>query len=166
MKIGVAILTVSDKASMGLREDASGPAIAECLKDIQHEVIWSGIVPDERTEISARLLALCDQMGADVILTTGGTGLAPRDVTPEATMDVAEKTVPGIAEAMRVQSAAKAPRSMLSRGVTVVRGSTLIVNLPGSPKAVRECMEVILPVLEHAVEVMKGDVTECARPEH
>ena len=164
MKIRAAILTVSDKASAGLREDASGPAIAECLKGIEHEVIWSGVVPDERKEISARLLALCDQLGADVVLTTGGTGLAPRDVTPEATMDVADKTVPGIAEAMRVQSAAKAPRSMLSRGVAVVRGRTLIVNFPGSPKAVRECMEVLLPVLGHAVEVMKGDVTECAQP--
>lgn len=162
MKIRAGIVTVSDKGSQGLREDLSGPAIAACLREIEHEVIWQGIVPDEQNEIEDILCRLSDEDGADVIFTTGGTGLSPRDVTPEATMKIADKTVPGISEALRVQTAEKAPRSMLSRGVSVVRGSTLIINFPGSPKAVRECMEIVLPVLDHAVSVLKGSVRECA----
>lgn len=164
MKMRVAILTISDKGSAGMREDKSGPAIQESLGGIEHEVIWYGIVPDEQKEIESRLKILCDELDANVVLTTGGTGLAPRDVTPEATMAVAQKIVPGISEAMRVQCAERAPRSMLSRGVSVTRGSTLIVNMPGSPKAVRECMEILLPVLNHAAELLKGTVSECAGP--
>lgn len=160
MRVG--ILTVSDKGSRGEREDASGPAIADCLRAAGYEPAWYGIVPDEKTVISDHLIALCDRMNMDVVLTTGGTGLSPRDVTPEATLHIADRVVPGIAEAMRAQTAAKAPRSMLSRGAAVIRGSTLIINFPGSPKAVRECMEVVLPVLEHAVDVLKGAVSECA----
>lgn len=162
MKIKVGILTVSDKGSAGLRDDASGPAIAEYLQEIDHEIIWQGIVPDEIERIEQTLLSLCDEKSVDVILTTGGTGLSPRDVTPEATMRIAHKLVPGISEALRVQCAAKTPRSMLSRGVSVIHGSTLIINFPGSPKAVRESMEIVLPVLEHAVAVLKGTVSECA----
>ena len=163
MKLRVGIVTVSDKGSAGLREDLSGPAIAECLKEIEHEVIWQGIVPDEQDQIEDILIRLSDVSGADVILTTGGTGLSPRDVTPEATMKIADKMVPGISEALRVQTAVKAPASMLSRGVSAVRGDTLIIHFPGSPKAVRECMEIVLPVLDHAVSVLKGMVNECAR---
>lgn len=162
MKLRVGILTVSDKGSAGLREDKSGPAIAECLQSIEHEIIWHGIVPDEQEQITQQMRMLSEQLDADVILTTGGTGLSPRDVTPEATMAIAEKIVPGIAEAMRIQSAAKAPRSMLSRGVAAVYHGTLIINFPGSPKAVRECMGIVLPVLEHASAVLKGTVSECA----
>lgn len=164
MKIRVGIITVSDKGSAGLREDKSGPTVQECLRAINHKVIWYGIVPDEQREIENRIKILCDELDANVVLTTGGTGLASRDVTPEATMAVAQRLVPGIAEAMRIQSATKAPRSMLSRGVCVTRGSTLIVNMPGSPKAVRECMEIILPVLDHATELLKGTASECAAP--
>lgn len=162
MKLRVGILTVSDKGSAGLREDKSGPAIQECLQDIEHEVIWYGIVPDEQEQITQKLRTLSEQMDADIILTTGGTGLSPRDVTPEATLAIADKVVPGIAEAMRIQSAAKALRSMLSRGVAVTHAGALIINFPGSPKAVRECMEIVLPVLEHASAVLKGNVSECA----
>lgn len=163
MKMRVGIVTVSDKGSAGLREDLSGPAIAESLKDIDHEVIWQGIVPDEQDQIEEILIRLCEEYEADVILTTGGTGLSPRDVTPEATMNVADKLIPGISEALRVQTAVKAPSSMLSRGISAVRGDTIIINFPGSPKAVRECMEIVLPVMEHAVLVLKGMVSECAR---
>ena len=163
MNIKVAIVTVSDKGSAGLREDLSGPAIAECLPEAGYDVISREIIPDEQDQIEELLVTLCDVKGADVILTTGGTGLSLRDVTPEATIQVAHKVIPGISEALRVQTAVKAPRSMLSRGVSVVRGQTIIINFPGSPKAVRECMEIVLPVLEHAVSVLKGAVSECAQ---
>lgn len=162
MKIRVGILTVSDKGSEGLREDKSGPAIAECLAGVESEIVWQGIVPDEREEIESALLLLADVRHADVILTTGGTGFSPRDVTPEATLHVADRLAPGISEALRAKSAEKTPRAMLSRGVSVIHGRTLIVNFPGSPKAVRECMEILMPVLDHAVEVLRGTVSECA----
>lgn len=162
MKLRVGIVTISDKGSKGLREDKSGPAIQECLHEIDHEVIWYGIIPDEQDQITQRLRFLSEEMNADVVLTTGGTGLSPRDVTPEATTAIADKVIPGIAEAMRIQSAAKAPRSMLSRGVAVAHNRTLIINFPGSTKAVKECMEVVIPVLDHACAVLKGTVRECA----
>lgn len=158
------ILTVSDKGSEGQRADASGPAIADRLCAAGYKTVWYGIVPDEMVLIEGKLLYLCDIVKADVVLTTGGTGLSPRDVTPEATLRVCDRQVPGIAEAMRVRTAEKAPCSMLSRGVAVTRGQTLIVNFPGSPKAVRECMDIVLPVLKHAVAVLKGTVSECAAP--
>ena len=160
----IGILTVSDKGSEGQRADASGPAIADRLRAAGYETVWYGIVPDEMVLIDGKLLYLCDIVKADVVLTTGGTGLSPRDVTPEATLRVCDRQVPGIAEAMRVRTAEKAPRSMLSRGVAVTRGQTLIVNFPGSPKAVRECMDIVLPVLKHAAAVLKGTVSECAAP--
>ncbi len=160
----IGILTVSDKGSEGQRADASGPAIADRLRAAGYETVWYGIVPDEMVLIEGKLLYLCDIVKADVVLTTGGTGLSPRDVTPEATLRVCDRQVPGIAEAMRVRTAEKAPRSMLSRGVAVTRGQTLIVNFPGSPKAVRECMDIVLPVLKHAAAVLKGTVSECAAP--
>ena len=162
MKIRVGIVTVSDKGSVGLRVDESGPMIMECLQEIDHEVIWQGIVPDEMEQIEQRLLSLCESDSVDLILTTGGTGLSPRDVTPEATLHIAEKQVPGIAEALRACCAQTVPRAILSRGVSVTRGKTLIVNLPGSPKAVKQNMEILLPVLQHAIEILKGTASECA----
>ncbi|MCL4491279.1 MAG: MogA/MoaB family molybdenum cofactor biosynthesis protein [Nitrospirae bacterium] len=158
--ITVAVLTLSDKGSRGEREDKSGPAIAEALKGIA-DVKHYDILPDERDLIRDRLLEYINKV--DLILTTGGTGLSPRDVTPEATLDVIEREIPGIAETMRREGLKKTNRSMLSRAVAGVKGRTLIINLPGSPKAVRENLEVILDVIPHAVEKIKGDTGECAR---
>ncbi|MCQ5130050.1 MogA/MoaB family molybdenum cofactor biosynthesis protein [Butyricicoccus faecihominis] len=163
MKIRTAVLTVSDKGSQGLREDKSGPAIVETLGELA-EIVWTGVVPDERERIAQTLRELADAGGADLILTTGGTGLAPRDVTPEATCDAGQRMVPGIAEAMRAESLRITPRGMLSRGVAVTRGRTLIVNLPGSPKAARECLAVLLPALPHGIEILCGKAGECGAP--
>lgn len=156
----VAVLTLSDKGSRGEREDASGPAIAELLKGMA-EVKYSDVLPDDRELIRDKLIEYAGRV--DLILTTGGTGLSPRDVTPEATGDVIEREVPGIVEAMRMEGLKKTRRSMLSRAVAGVRGQTLIINLPGSPKAAKESLEVILDVIPHAVEKIKGDTKECAR---
>lgn len=158
--ISVAVLTLSDKGSRGERNDTSGPAIAEMLKGLG-EVRYYDILPDERGLISEKLIGYADRV--DLILTTGGTGLSPRDVTPEATRDVIEREVPGIAEAMRMEGLKKTPRAMLSRAVAGVRGQTLIINLPGSPAAVRENLAVILEVIPHAVEKIRGSQAECAR---
>lgn len=161
MKIRTAVLTVSDQGSRGLREDKSGPAIVETLGELA-EIVWTGVVPDEQAQIAGVLRELADTDAADLILTTGGTGLSPRDVTPEATLDIAERQVPGMAEAMRAESLRVTSRGMLSRGVAVTRGKTLIVNLPGSPKAVRECLDVLLPALPHGVDILRGRAGECA----
>ncbi|MGO9612013.1 MAG: molybdenum cofactor biosynthesis protein B [Dissulfurispiraceae bacterium] len=158
--ITVAVLTLSDKASKGERVDESGPAIVEMLGALG-VVKYFDILADERELIRERLLQYIDKV--DLILTTGGTGLSPRDVTPEATIDVIEREVPGIAEAMRMEGLKKTRRSMLSRAVAGVKGKTLIVNLPGSPAAVRENLEVILHVLPHAIEKIKGSAEDCAR---
>jgi molybdenum cofactor synthesis domain-containing protein len=159
--ITVAVLTLSDRGSRGEREDLSGPAIGEMLKRIGAEVKHFAILPDEKEMIKEKLVAY--SMRVDLILTTGGTGLSPRDVTPDATMEVIEREIPGIAEAMRSEGLKKTARSMLSRAVAGVKGRTLIINLPGSPRAVKENLEVILDVIPHAVEKIKGDTTECAR---
>ena len=158
--ITVAVLTLSDKGSKGERMDESGPAIVEMLGGLG-VVKYFDILPDERDLIRERLLQYVDKV--DLILTTGGTGLSPRDVTPEATIDVIEREVPGIAEAMRMEGLKKTPRSMLSRAVAGVKGKTMIINLPGSPAAVRENLEVILHVLPHAIEKIKGSAEDCAR---
>lgn len=158
----IAIVTASDKGAAGLREDLSGPAIMDALAGFG-PIISTAIVADEIDAISAALRDLADVQGADLILTTGGTGLSPRDVTPEATLAVAERLVPGIPEAMRAASLALTNRAMLSRGVAAVRGRTLIINLPGSPKAVRECLAVIKPILPHALAILTGRDGECAR---
>ncbi|MBI4322321.1 MAG: MogA/MoaB family molybdenum cofactor biosynthesis protein [Chloroflexi bacterium] len=158
MKIG--ILTISDKGSRGEREDKSGEEIRSALRAVHAEVAAYEIVPDEADVIAATLRRWADVLNLDVVLTTGGTGLSPRDVTPEATRAVLHKEAPGIAEAMRLESLKKTPRAMLSRAAAGVRGQTLIVNLPGSPKAVREMMEVISPVLLHAVEIIQGRPTD------
>jgi len=156
------IITVSDKGSRGERKDESGAVIRDLLSRIGAQVTRYEIVPDERATISAKLIEWADGAGIDLILTSGGTGLSPRDVTPEATLAVVERFAPGFSEVMRRESLKKTPLGMLSRGVSGVRGKTLIVNLPGSPKAVRECLEVILPALPHAIETLRGEASECA----
>lgn len=160
--IRAAIVILSDKGFRGEREDKSGPALKEILAG-HAEVVSVTLLPDDIEEIAAHLRAVCDSGEVDVIFTSGGTGFAPRDVTPEATLSVVERLAPGIPEAMRTYSMQKTNRAMLSRAVAGIRGRTLIVNLPGSPKAVTECMEVVLPVLAHAVETLRGDAYECAR---
>jgi molybdopterin adenylyltransferase len=157
------VLTMSDKGSKGEREDSSGPLIREMIMDLPAEVIHYEIIPDEKEKISQALKRSADELKADLILTTGGTGLSPRDVTPEATFEVIEKEVPGFSEAMRAESLKKTPHAMISRGISGIRGSTLIVNLPGSPRSVRENLNVILPALPHALSKLKGDPSECGQ---
>ncbi len=159
--ITVAVLTMSDRGSKGEREDLSGPLIEDMIKAIGAEVKYFEILPDEKEIIKEKLIEYSKK--ADLILTTGGTGLAPRDVTPEATLDVIDKQAPGIAEAMRSEGLKKTSRSMLSRAVAGVKGRSLIINLPGSPKAVKENLAVILDVIPHAIEKIRGDPSECAR---
>lgn len=161
----VGILTVSDKCSSGEREDKSGEAIRGILSGIGIHVTEYDVVADERNLISQRLVKWADEDSLDVVLTTGGTGLTPRDVTPEATLAVVDMIVPGFAEAMRAEGLKKTPHAMLSRAVVGTRGKCLIINLPGSPKAVRECLQVVLPALPHAVETLKGESGECGTPQ-
>jgi molybdenum cofactor synthesis domain-containing protein len=161
--ITVAILTFSDKGSRGEREDLSGPAIAEMIKGIGAVVEYYEVIPDERELIKEKLMEYSKK--ADIIFTTGGTGLSPRDVTPEATLEVIDREIPGIAEAMRSEGLKKTKRAMLSRAVAGVRDKCIIVNLPGSLKAVREGLEVLLDVIPHAVEKIKGSTEDCATQE-
>ena len=158
-----AVITLSDKGSRGEREDRSGPLIVEMLTAAGYVVEEALLLPDEAQALKAQLIRLADGRQVNLILTTGGTGFSPRDITPEATCAVADRNAPGIAEAMRYHSLSITPRGMLSRGVSVLRGKTLIVNLPGSPKAVRENLEYILPSLEHGVRIAAGLDGECAR---
>ena len=159
------ILTVSDKGSRGERGDRSGQAIREILSEMGAAIVNYDIVPDEKEIIAEKLARWADEGGVDIILTTGGTGLSPRDVTPEATLMVIDRTVPGFAEAMRLESFRKTPMAVLSRAVAGTRGGCLIINLPGSPRAVRECLEAISAALPHAVETLKGEANECGTPE-
>lgn len=161
-KLRAGILTVSDRSSQGLREDSSGPELEVMLRSRGFEVAWTAVVPDEEEEIGKVLISWADENRADLILTTGGTGLSPRDVTPEATIAVSQRLVPGFAEAMRAESLKKTPHAMISRAVAVVRGRTLIINLPGSPRGAKENLEVVLPALDHAISKIQGDPTECA----
>ena len=158
----IGIVTASDKGSRGEREDISGKTIARMLKDIGTTKEYT-VVPDVQELISQEIVRMADECGIDLILTTGGTGLGPRDVTPEATLAVIDRLVPGIPEAIRAKSLEKTSRAMLSRAVAGVRGRTLIINLPGSPRGVEECLEVVLPALEHGLAIMKGQASECAR---
>lgn len=157
------IITASDKGSRGEREDLSGPAICEMIEPEGYEVVSMKVLPDDEDSLYDEMVRLADEEKVDVIFTTGGTGFSPRDNTPEATMRAATKNVPGIAEAIRYYSLKITPRAMLSRAVSVMRNRTLIINLPGSPKAVRESLDFILPSLRHGIEIMKGDTGECAR---
>ncbi|MDA8234242.1 MAG: molybdopterin adenylyltransferase [Clostridia bacterium] len=161
--IKIGIITASDKGSKGERVDQSGAVIREIVEQINGEVILYEILPDEQEAIAKALIRFADQEQLDLILTTGGTGLGPRDVTPDATLQVIDKVVPGIAEVMRMESLKKTNRAMLSRAVAGIRKKSLIINLPGSPKAVRECLEVVLPALPHGIEILKGEAGECAR---
>jgi molybdenum cofactor synthesis domain-containing protein len=161
----VGILTISDRGSRGERQDKSGEAIREILSRMDVRIVNYDIIPDEKELIAQKLVQWADEDKLDVIVTTGGTGLTPRDVTPEATLAVVDRIVPGFAEAMRAESLKKTPMAMLSRAVVGTRGRALIINLPGSPKAVRECLQVILPALPHAVETIRGQSGECAPPE-
>jgi len=163
MSIRTAIITLSDKGSAGEREDESGQIIRELIADIGASAVHYEILPDEKSRISETLKRLSDSGNIDLILTTGGTGVAPRDVTPEATRAVIDRELPGMAEAMRAESFKKTPHAMISRAVAGIRKNTLIVNLPGSPTAVRENLAVILPTLPHAIEKIKGDPSDCAR---
>ena len=159
------ILTISDKGWRGQREDKSGKVIRDSLSLLDSRVIKYEVVPDEVAIIANKLTQWADEGEVDIILTSGGTGLGPRDVTPEATLSVVDRVVPGFAEAMRAETFQKTPFAILSRAVAGVRGKCLIINLPGSPKAVRECLEIVLPVIPHAVEILKGEVTEHAVPD-
>ncbi|MGI6225061.1 MAG: molybdenum cofactor synthesis domain-containing protein [Peptococcales bacterium] len=158
----LAVITASDKGAQGEREDKSGAVITEKLRFLA-DVEDYRIVPDEEDQLQEALLELCDEKKVDLILTTGGTGFGPRDITPEATLAVIEKLVPGIPEIIRWQSYQITPKAMLSRGIAGIRGKTLIINLPGSPKAVAESLDIILPALDHGLEVLTGRASECAR---
>lgn len=159
----VAILTLSDSGYTGQREDKSGPVIRQMVEAAGYTVVHTDLLPDGIDPLRGVLSTLCDEDVCDLILTTGGTGFSPSDVTPEATMAVVERPAPGIAEAMRYHSLQITPRAMLSRAAAGIRKGTLIVNLPGSPKAVTECLEYILPSLAHGLEVLRGMTGNCAR---
>jgi molybdopterin adenylyltransferase len=161
--IEVGVLTISDKGARGEREDQSGKVIEEIVKKIEGEVKYYRIIPDEEEIIQDELVKAVDKLHLDLILTTGGTGLGKRDVTPEATLAVIEKEVPGISEIIRSESFKKTNRAILSRGVAGIRKKSLIINLPGSPKGVKESLEIILKALPHGIEIIKGEITECAR---
>ena len=155
-----AVITLSDRCSRGEREDTAGPAIVRRLSEAGYEITETLLLPDDGEQLKRQLVRLADQRQVDLILTTGGTGFAPRDVTPEATMAAATRNAPGIAEAMRAHSLAITPRAMLSRGVSVIRGNTLIINLPGSPKACNECLDCVMDTLPHALDLLRGGVTD------
>jgi molybdopterin adenylyltransferase len=156
------IITVSDRGARGERVDTSGPEIAGMLEKAGMEIVGRRIIPDEKEDIRRTLLEWSDGEKADLILTTGGTGVSPRDVTPDATREVIDREIPGMAEAMRRHSSAVTPYAMISRAMAGIRGRTLIINLPGSPRGARENLSVLIPALAHAVEKIQGDEKECA----
>jgi len=161
--IKTAILTISDKSSRGERIDGTGPAIEDELEGKEYNISFYKIVPDEKLQIEKELIYLCDELKVDLIFTNGGTGFSQRDVTPEATRNVIEKYVPGVGEVMRMKSFAITPKAMLSRAIAGIRGKSLIVNLPGSPKGAVENLQFILPALPHGIEVLTREASECAR---
>ena len=158
-----AVLTVSDRSFRGERPDAGGPLVVELLKTGGYEVVVTDIVPDEKEQIEAALCRIADAGLADLLVTTGGTGFAPRDITPEATIAVCDRLTPGIPEAMRYASMQITPRAMLSRAQAGIRKQTLIINLPGSPKAAKENLEFVLPSLSHGLEMLSGRPADCAK---
>ena len=159
----VAIITASDSGYRGEREDLSGPAAREIVEKAGYEVVSMDILPDDQVMLAGKLQEIADTGKAELILTTGGTGFSERDITPEATEEVIERKVPGIPEAIRAYSMTITKRAMLSRGTAGIRGKTLIVNLPGSPKAVKECLEYIIDALGHGIEILTGEASDCAR---
>lgn len=159
----VGIITASDKGSRGEREDLSAGVIKDEIAKIQGEVVEYVVIPDEYDQIYDKLVEFADEKNLDLVLTTGGTGFSPRDVTPEATIAAADRLVPGIPEIMRLESYKITPRAILSRAAAGIRKQTLIINLPGSPKAVRENLALILPALGHGLDILKGTASECAR---
>ena len=156
-------ITLSDKGAEGLRKDESGPLIGAILTENGYDVVETILIPDDEDILKKELIRLADQRQVDVVMTTGGTGFSPRDITPEATEAVCERMTPGISEAIRAYSMTKTPRAMLSRAVSGIRGPTLIINLPGSPKAVRESMEFMMSSLKHGLEILNGRTSDCAR---
>jgi molybdenum cofactor synthesis domain-containing protein len=158
--IRAAVVTISDSGYTGQRDDVSGPVLVDLVRQMGAEVVRQAIVPDERDEIVALLVALADEMALDLVITTGGTGVTPRDVTPEATRAVVEREIPGLAEVLRFEGYRQTPLAVISRGVAGMRGKTLIVNLPGNPQAVREGMDTLTPILPHAVQMIRGEDTE------
>ena len=160
MGYSAAVITISDKGSLGLREDVSGPLLGELLREAGAEIAHYAIVPDEVEQIRDLIIQLADEQSVELIVTTGGTGLAPRDVTPEATMQVIDRDIPGLSEVLRMEGYEKTPLAVISRGVSGSRGRTLIINLPGNPKAVREGMEVLAPILPHTLQMLRGEDLE------
>jgi molybdopterin adenylyltransferase len=156
------VLTLSDKSSAGERQDKSGPIIQDMLKDLGISIEITTIIPDDLELIRNLLITWCDEMCLDLIVTTGGTGLSPRDVTPDATLSVIEKRVPGMEEVMRTVSLQKTPHAMISRAIVGVRKHTLIINLPGSPSGVKDCLGSIATAIPHALDKLGGDMSECA----
>ena len=162
MTMRAAVLTISDKGSRGERPDASGPAVADLLEKAGIEVVHSSIIPDEQGAIAGSLIRCCDEMHCDLVVSTGGTGVGPRDVTPEATRSIIERELPGFGEAMRAESLKITPHAVISRALAGIRGQSLIINLPGSPKAARENLQTVLPALAHTVAKIQGDPSDCA----
>ena len=162
MTIRAAVLTIRDKGSRGERLDTSGPAVQELLEQAGIEVSHGEIIPDEKDCIARQLITCCDELRCDLIVTTGGTGVAPRDVTPEATRSVIDRELPGFGEAMRMESLKITPHAVISRAMAGIRKHCLIINLPGSPKAARENLQTVLPALSHAIAKIQGDPSDCA----
>jgi len=158
--IKTAVLTISDKGSRGEREDLSGPVLEEMIKEVGGEITDREIIADEKDEIQESMVFLADKKEVDLILTTGGTGFAERDITPEATLEILDKEVPGLPEKMRAVTSQITPLAALSRARAGIRKNTLIINFPGSPKAVRECLESIIDIIPHGIKILKGTVTE------
>ena len=158
-----AVITVSDRCSRGERPDEGGPLVASLLRDAGYDIVHTEIIPDEADEIKSAIIKIADGHIADLLVTTGGTGFAPRDVTPEATLAACEKTVPGIPEAMRYASMQVTNRAMLSRSQAGIRKGTLVINLPGSPKAAKENLEAVLPALDHGLTMLQGEPSDCAK---
>ena len=163
MKYTAAVITISDKGARGEREDKSGPVLCEIAKEYGYDVVYTTIIPDEREEIRQELIKCCDEMGVSMVLTTGGTGFSPRDITPEATMDVVERATPGLPELMRAESMKITPRGCLSRSAAGIRKRTLIINLPGSPKAAKENLLAVIEPVKHGLDMLASEGSaDCA----